>query len=791
MSSLKHLIAEIHRLSLWKVVGLYLAASWVAYQVVLGLTDGVGLPDWVPGAALALLVVGLPIVLATAVVQDSPPPGPLAAAPDPAGAATPDASPAPGAAAEDRSARDPAPAIADATAGAAAPPSLRRLLTWRRSILGGVLAFAALGAGTTAYMAMREMGIGPVGTLLAQGVLDEGGSIILADFDSPTGDTVLAAVVVQALRVDLGQSAALSIAEPVRVREALGRMRVDPGTRLTPELARQVAIREGFRAQLQGTVASAGRFLITVDLVSADSARTLASFRETARDSTELIPAVDRLAAQIRERVGESLKTIRARPPLEAVTTASLEALRDYTLAQRALDAGDDAKGITLLEAAVSVDTAFAMAYRRLGTVYWNHGDQSRSLAMVRTALAHSQRLTERERLILTAGYALSAGRWADAAAAYERVLDTYPDDQAALNNLGLCRLALHDYAGAETAFQAALRAGSRFGGIFNNLVDTRIARGDTAGARKAIDALARMHPDSRDVAVNTAELESSQERYVEAARLVDAAGLPPGVNANVRARFALARGRLEEAGRLRSEAVDAWTSGGDAAVAFGVELEGAFVDLWTLGRPAEAVAAADRLQARLPLDSLTAGDRPYLPLALLYAEAGQPGRARALLDAWRGEVDPDLRGSGGWLEDVVRGVLLLDEGRGAEAAASLRRGGAAAPFPMAGLPELAEALAAGGDEAGAVDAYERYLSTPAGMRGGMVPFLSGALWTAPYRAVPAHERLAALYLARGDTANAARHYAHLVELWTDADPALQPRVQAARRRLQALTAEP
>ncbi len=70
MSGLKQLIQEIHRRSLWQVVGIYLVASWIVFQVIQTLTEGLGLPEWFPAFALGLLLIGLPIVLATAFVQE-------------------------------------------------------------------------------------------------------------------------------------------------------------------------------------------------------------------------------------------------------------------------------------------------------------------------------------------------------------------------------------------------------------------------------------------------------------------------------------------------------------------------------------------------------------------------------------------------------------------------------------------------------------------------------------------------------------------------------------------------
>ena len=58
-----------HQRSLWQVVGLYAAGSWVVLQVVDVVKDNMGLPDWVFPFALLLLLIGLPIIVATAVVQ--------------------------------------------------------------------------------------------------------------------------------------------------------------------------------------------------------------------------------------------------------------------------------------------------------------------------------------------------------------------------------------------------------------------------------------------------------------------------------------------------------------------------------------------------------------------------------------------------------------------------------------------------------------------------------------------------------------------------------------------------
>ncbi len=106
----KNLIHEIHRRSLWQVLGIYVVGSWFVLQVVDTLAGALNLPDWAPAFALFLLIVGLPIVLATAFLQEGP-----------------------------RGSKALHAKALDAEAvGPKEPGAHHRLLTWRNAILGGV-----------------------------------------------------------------------------------------------------------------------------------------------------------------------------------------------------------------------------------------------------------------------------------------------------------------------------------------------------------------------------------------------------------------------------------------------------------------------------------------------------------------------------------------------------------------------------------------------------------------------------------------------------------------------------
>ena len=72
MSGLGDLIREARRRSIWQVVVFYAGGSWVVWEAIQGISGTVGLPDWVPGAALILILVGFLVVVGTAFVQERP-----------------------------------------------------------------------------------------------------------------------------------------------------------------------------------------------------------------------------------------------------------------------------------------------------------------------------------------------------------------------------------------------------------------------------------------------------------------------------------------------------------------------------------------------------------------------------------------------------------------------------------------------------------------------------------------------------------------------------------------------
>jgi DNA-binding SARP family transcriptional activator/tetratricopeptide (TPR) repeat protein/TolB-like protein len=668
----------------------------------------------------------------------------------------------------------------------------------RPLVVASVLLFGLLVtllSGQRGELGLALLGIRAERTLLERGVLGERERIVLADFASATGDTVLAHVVTEALRIDIAQSPVITLVDPRQVRGALRRMHVEDARPLAVELAREVAVREGIKAVLAGEIARTGSgYLLSAQLLAAETGEILAAQRETTRDSTGLLPALDRLSRLMRRRIGESLRSVDASPPLAQVTTPSLAALQSFTQAVH-LNAreGESDRVIALLEDAIRLDTTFSMAYRSLGNALGNLGEQrERQLAMLRRAYQYRDRLPDRERHHLLASYYDGIGEPEKSVRAMQTLLATYPHDGTALANVGAHYATLGDYARAEELTRRALAVDSSGVGELHNLLMWEFNQGKAEEAGITFGRLRQRFSNSDLVGLTSFHFAAARGHYAAAEAHTRAESIAhrgdlmrEATLAWRAANLAAARGRLRDAERYATEAGELRFRRGLSGEPLQQALHLAHLEL-SVGRSAtQALARAERLLESHPLASTPLRDRPLLDLAALHARAGNPARARTLKLEWEAAVPMQqrydrLRKPGPMLWGTplawVLGEIALAEGDPEEAVRHFRRANEGGCLVCA-LPHLGRAFEAAGQPDSAISAYERFLHTPFFYR-----IFSDAHWRAT-----AVERLGRLHEARGDHTRAAEYYRSFIDLWQDADPELQPRVREARRRLATM----
>ncbi len=480
------------------------------------------------------------------------------------------------------------------------------------------------------------------------------------------------------------------------------------------------------------------------------------------------------------------------------MTTHSLEALKK--LGQCSAIPEEDAE-VACLEEVVSVDTSFAMAYRNLSIVYANRGERGKQLWALTKAFANRERLTDLERHLVDAAYHSSVtGELDKAIAAYRRILAIRPDRPGTLNNLANVYLKLRDFDRAEELYRhwveiAADRPDWWAGRL--NLAHALFAQGEYDEAERLMEAYLAANVDKADaipqlwwsyLASARGDYESAETRLLT---LIDAHTSSPSWQARASLELsdlAAVRGRLGEARRHLKDALAVYERVGHADEYIRTAVDLALIEILLAGSTEDGLGIVAGAVDRYPLDSIGPFDRPYLSfdspgrvhagLVTLYASAGQPERARALLTEYNNAIDPRLRGASRPSLLATQGLIALAEGRTAGAIDELRRGDFGRLCIICVLPHLGRAYELNGEPDSALAVYERYVETPYLHRVG-----SDAHYLAWI-----YERLGWLHEEKGKTEKAIHYYGKFVDLWKDADPELQPRVEAARRAMEALS---
>lgn len=178
-------------------------------------------------------------------------------------------------------------------------------------------------------------------------------------------------------------------------------------------------------------------YLIDVNAVACGSGDTLAKEQVEATSKEDVLKALSRAASSLRAKLGESLPSVQKFDvPIEA-TTSSLEALKSYSMGITVGREKGDAPSIPFLKRAIELDPNFPMAYAGLSISYANLGQSSLAIEYATKAYELRDRVTEREKLRITADYFRATGQLEKETQTYELWIANYPHDAVPHNNLG------------------------------------------------------------------------------------------------------------------------------------------------------------------------------------------------------------------------------------------------------------------------------------------------------------------------------------------------------------------
>lgn len=363
----------------------------------------------------------------------------------------------------------------------------RQIPFWRRpaSLVAQCIVLAALLAG--AWFMLRPQ------PAIAFGERDW---VVVGDLRNLTGDVRLDNALEEAFRISLEQSRHVNLLSDLSMRQSLERMQRPPDTPIDRALASEIALREGARAVIVPSVAEiGGRLRISAEIVDPHSATTVFATHADGAGVDSALDSVDKVVGALRGRLGEALASIQTTSkPLPQVSTANLDALRVYALANQAVAEGDAETAQRLFRQATELDPEFAMAWLGLVRVGSWQGGAAQAEPALRKAQQLRTRLPTREALYLdavaadidapgerlerwmtlarmypdhlgaqgTTGVFLRSANRLDEAEAYLRrtLVPQYPMQGRAWQELGRLQLARSEFSAAARSFDVALQSG-------------------------------------------------------------------------------------------------------------------------------------------------------------------------------------------------------------------------------------------------------------------------------------------------------------------------------------------
>jgi DNA-binding SARP family transcriptional activator len=606
--------------------------------------------------------------------------------------------------------------------------------------------------------------------------------VLIGGFENSTGDRSFDRTLDVALATVLGQSTRINVVPRADVMATLQRMRRSPAdSQLTESVALEVARREGIPVVILGRIALLGStYHLTLRALDGATGRERRARQATASSRADVMAALDRLSAKLRQDLGESAGTIERGIALPKATTASIEALEKYAAGRRAMESALYPEAAVLLRAAIRLDTSFAMAHGALGEVFYGAQMRSDGDQHFEQALALAERLTERERLTIQIQAAGSRGNRAESMKLLRAYLAEYPDDQRGWTQLGYEAFRSGSLHEALSAYDSAARIRPLRAADWTNIASTYARLGLNDSTLAAYARAFALDPRLETWAYNNNQYGAA---LVVAGRLDAAAATFEKM---------LSRTAIDRVRGLRSLAyLDLYRGNYEAGIAHIAEATAhaaqqheAIIEprnrmilasaLEESGRDGEARRERERVASKFT-------DRNFPPRLLMFlgkplARNGDIRLADRILDTLRARARVDSPEDQSDLA-LLEGEVALAHKRPREALEHLARAFLLDSTKYA-LESLAYGTAASGDLTSAATLYEKLA---AGNEFGWEP--QQYRWFARYWLGVVHE-------TNGDRGRALDAYRQFLGDWPGADQTL-PAIQDAKRRIERLASTP
>jgi eukaryotic-like serine/threonine-protein kinase len=318
-------------------------------------------------------------------------------------------------------------------------------------------------------------------------------TVLIADFNNHTGDEVFSGTLESTLKLALEGASFISAYDRTKMRD-LGLKAVSGA--LDDSKAQQIAASQGLNVVVSGSIDRRGAdYQLSVRAVQTVTGKTITTADASASSKDQVLFAVTKLGTAVRKALGDATSESAQRFALETVSAASLEAVHEYALALDALSSGKNDDARKHFSQAVDLDPNFGLAYLGLASASRNLGQEQEAEKFIKQAVTHIDHMTERERYRTRAYLYLVTGDEQKCVDEYGTLLQRYPSDTGAYNNIAVCSTYLRNMPKALEEVRRAVailpkRATYRVNVAFYSAYD-----GDFQTAGKEADTTLQLNP--------------------------------------------------------------------------------------------------------------------------------------------------------------------------------------------------------------------------------------------------------------------------------------------------------
>jgi tetratricopeptide (TPR) repeat protein/tRNA A-37 threonylcarbamoyl transferase component Bud32 len=475
-------------------------------------------------------------------------------------------------------------------------------------------------------------------------------SVLVADFTNHTGDPIFDDTLEPMFNVALEGAPFINAYSRGDARKVAAKL-PNPTNKLDEQSARLVGVRQGIGTVITGSLSRRGDgYKLSVEALDAQTGNTIASAEANAANKDGVLLAVPELVAPIRKALGDTTpESVQLEAARGTFTAASLEVVHQYGVAMEQQFAGKMEEAFQSFSRAAELDPNFARAYAGMAGTSGNLNRSQDAERYFKLALAHVDRMTERERYRTRAVYYRKIGNLQKCVEENSELVRQYPADNLGHLNLANCYSDLRNMPKALEEGRRAVEISPKAAMQRRNLALIAAYAGDLQTAEREAQAALQLNPSYEKAYLPLAYSQLLQGQLPQAAdtyrRLEKVSRLGASFAASGLADIAFYEGRFADAVRILEEGAASDQAGTNLLAAEKI-IALAYVQL-SRGQKKPAVEAAERAK-----DSKKANIR-FLA-ARVFAAAGETAKARALAATLASDSQPEPQADAKLIEGEV-----------------------------------------------------------------------------------------------------------------------------------------